>query len=146
MELSSLSVCSDSESPAQVETPFKSLIKKTPYSWILWKHFLNGGSLLSGNNSNLGVQLTQDKPAQPYHVTLIGLEFVFYTQAGLRMWQSDPPAAVPEYTSHCAPAFHLIFQGSLMLAPPVSEPRGPSLSQDPLSKPPPSCLVPGAKA
>lgn len=55
------------------------------------------------------------------------------------MWQSDPPAAVPEYMSHCTPDFHLIFQGSLTLAPPVPEPRGPPLSQDPLSKPP--CLV-----
>ena len=34
----------------------QSITKKMPYSWILWRHFLNWGSL--SDNSSLGVKLT----------------------------------------------------------------------------------------
>jgi hypothetical protein len=40
-----------------------SLIKKMPYSWIWWRHFLKGGSILCDNSSLCQVD-TQSQPVQ----------------------------------------------------------------------------------
>ena len=46
-----------------------SLIEKMPYSWISWRHFLNGSSFL-WDNSSLCQTDTQNQPVQLIHCQL----------------------------------------------------------------------------
>lgn len=46
--------------------PCQSLNKKMPYSWILWKHFLSWGSLLSDNSSLSQIEIRQASTTKPF--------------------------------------------------------------------------------
>jgi hypothetical protein len=52
--------------------PSWSLIKKTPYSCISWRHFLKGGSFLCGNSSLCQVD-TQNQPVHRVRVDISGV-------------------------------------------------------------------------